>query len=178
MKKSKQKEQSYVPAVEAHNGLSFAQAERLAVLAEECGEVIQAVGKILRHGNFRSGKLAMGDRTNRQNLEREIGDLNAILRLMDASQDINQRNVDNYRNEKWAKYKEAGNGVLWHQHEFWNSFFKIPDPTLPCDTCGGTEETNHQRLCSTLYPAAKKTNFKKREIGKIVAARKALKRKR
>jgi hypothetical protein len=32
------------------NGLTPAEAERLALLAEECGEVIQAIGKVLRHG--------------------------------------------------------------------------------------------------------------------------------
>ena len=32
------------------NQLTPAETERLAILAEECGEVIQAVGKILRHG--------------------------------------------------------------------------------------------------------------------------------
>lgn len=32
------------------NKLTPAQAERLALLAEECGEVIQVIGKILRHG--------------------------------------------------------------------------------------------------------------------------------
>lgn len=32
------------------NNLTPGEAERLAMLAEECGEVIQAVGKILRHG--------------------------------------------------------------------------------------------------------------------------------
>lgn len=32
------------------NALTPAQAERLAMLAEECAEVIHVVGKILRHG--------------------------------------------------------------------------------------------------------------------------------
>lgn len=35
---------------EHFNGLAPAEAERLAMLAEECAEVIQIVGKILRHG--------------------------------------------------------------------------------------------------------------------------------
>jgi len=35
---------------ENFNDLSPAQTEALAVLAEECAEVIQVVGKILRHG--------------------------------------------------------------------------------------------------------------------------------
>ena len=32
------------------NNLTPGEAERLAILAEECGEVIQIIGKILRHG--------------------------------------------------------------------------------------------------------------------------------
>jgi hypothetical protein len=32
------------------NQLTDAEAERLALLAEECGEVVQVIGKILRHG--------------------------------------------------------------------------------------------------------------------------------
>lgn len=35
---------------EHFNGLTPAEAERLAMLSEECGEVIQIIGKILRHG--------------------------------------------------------------------------------------------------------------------------------
>ncbi len=34
----------------AFNGLTDAQAERLALLLEELGEAQQAIGKILRHG--------------------------------------------------------------------------------------------------------------------------------
>lgn len=40
----------------AFNGLSPAEVERLALLAEECGEVIQTVGKILRHGYYLGSK--------------------------------------------------------------------------------------------------------------------------
>ena len=32
------------------NGLTPAEAERLALLMEECGEVVQIIGKVLRHG--------------------------------------------------------------------------------------------------------------------------------
>ena len=54
------------------NDLSNEQLEALAILAEECGEVIQIVGKILRHGldsNWHD------DPTNRELLEQEIGDM-------------------------------------------------------------------------------------------------------
>lgn len=36
--------------MKAFNELTPAEAERLAYLMEECGEVIQIIGKILRHG--------------------------------------------------------------------------------------------------------------------------------
>jgi NTP pyrophosphatase (non-canonical NTP hydrolase) len=63
----------------AFNKLSDAESERLALLIEECGEVIQAATKVLRHGwasRYDNGE------ANREALEREIGDVQAILFLM------------------------------------------------------------------------------------------------
>lgn len=65
------------------NGLSPAQAERLAMLAEECGEVIQVIGKILRHGYAsyhpdQQGTPAKHRFTNRQALGAELTDLLAV----------------------------------------------------------------------------------------------------
>lgn len=59
------------------NKLTPAQSERLAMLAEECGEVIQIVGKILRHGydNFHPDRPSV---TNRELLGRELTDLYAV----------------------------------------------------------------------------------------------------
>jgi hypothetical protein len=65
---------------EHFNKLTPAQAERLALLAEECGEVIQVVGKILRHG-FDSTH-PEGGRTNRQWLEKELGDVEFAKSLL------------------------------------------------------------------------------------------------
>ena len=59
------------------NQLTPAQAERLAMLAEECAEVIQVVGKILRHG-YDSHHPSDPSTTNRQLLEREITALRAV----------------------------------------------------------------------------------------------------
>lgn len=59
------------------NNLSPAQAERLAMLAEECGEVIQIVGKILRHG-YDSHHPASPHVTNRELLGDELTDLMAV----------------------------------------------------------------------------------------------------
>lgn len=76
------------------NGLTEAEAERLAILAEECGEVIQAVGKILRHGYESTNPnkpvpLGKNPETNRWMLERELGDLKCVVRRMEAAEDIN-----------------------------------------------------------------------------------------
>ena len=59
------------------NQLTPAEAERLAMLAEECGEVIQVIGKILRHGydSYHPNDPAT---TNRQLLGRELTDLLAV----------------------------------------------------------------------------------------------------
>ena len=72
---------------DAHfNGLPPAQAERLALLAEECGEVIQMVGKILRHGY--ESRHPNGGPTNREMLECELGDVCAAIRLMTGEGDL------------------------------------------------------------------------------------------
>jgi len=65
------------------NQLSPAEAERLAMLAEECGEVIQVVGKILRHG-YESHHPADPTTTNRDLLTKELSDLYAVIEMMDA----------------------------------------------------------------------------------------------
>lgn len=67
------------------NKLTDAQAERLAMLAEEAGEVVQAVTKILRHGYMSSYD---NGETNQAALERELGDMAAVLRLMMLRGDI------------------------------------------------------------------------------------------
>ncbi len=74
--------------IQPFNGLSPAQVERLSILAEECGEVIQAVGKILRHGYESVDPTGQKKGTNRQQLEVEIGDILAARSLMAQCGDI------------------------------------------------------------------------------------------
>lgn len=78
------------------NGLSEAEQERLAILIEECGEVIQAGCKILRHGYETTNphkKTSPINETNREALERELGDLfHAVHRLKDAA-DVNGEKI-------------------------------------------------------------------------------------
>ena len=69
------------------NGLTPAEAERLAMLAEECAEVIQAAGKILRHG-YGSYHPDHPQVPNRALLGREVTDLLAVLHLMEDDFDI------------------------------------------------------------------------------------------
>ena len=73
------------------NKLSDSEQERLACLLEECGEIQQAIGKILRHGYESVDPTKRLARTNRENLEREIGDLQAILELM--KDDLDQNSI-------------------------------------------------------------------------------------
>ena len=63
--------------MEHFNKLTPAEAERLAMLAEECGEVIQVIGKIMRHG-YDSYHPADPTTTNRALLGRELTDLYAV----------------------------------------------------------------------------------------------------
>jgi len=66
------------------NGLTEAEAERLALLIEECAEVQKAATKILRHG-YDSDNRGQLKETNRAALTREMGDLmHASERLMYA----------------------------------------------------------------------------------------------
>lgn len=73
--------------MEHFNKLSPGEAERLAILAEECGEVVQAIGKILRHGY--ESTHPNGGPTNREALERECGDVYYALFLLIGYGDIN-----------------------------------------------------------------------------------------
>ena len=69
----------------AFNELTDAEAERLALLLEELGEAQQAVGKVLRHGYESTSPFDATNTSNRQALERELGDVrHAMIRLCNA----------------------------------------------------------------------------------------------
>ena len=90
--------------IEHFNQLTPAEAERLAILSEECGEVVQAIGKILRHGydsRYEAGQ------TNREQLELELGDLEVIVCKMLDARDISSKNMETrikLKTEKIKKY--------------------------------------------------------------------------
>jgi NTP pyrophosphatase (non-canonical NTP hydrolase) len=69
------------------NQLSPAETERLAMLAEEAGEVVQTVGKILRHG-YETHHPDTPDVMNRELLTNEVRDFIAVVALMAQSTDL------------------------------------------------------------------------------------------
>lgn len=95
------------------NELTDAQTERLALLAEECGEVIYVVGKILRHGYESRNPLDSDSLRNVVMLEKELGDVtNAMAMLTDAG-DISRDAVLVAARRK----SETIGRWLHHQHE-------------------------------------------------------------
>ena len=78
--------------------LSKSETERLTILAEECAEVIHIVCKILRHGYEETHP--NGGPVNREILQQEMGDLQAIKNLMCESNDIDAKVIYNYCDKK------------------------------------------------------------------------------
>lgn len=64
------------------NQLTEAEAELLACLSEECGEVVQVIGKILRHGYDSYNPNDPDEIPNLNLLEMELGHVLAIVELM------------------------------------------------------------------------------------------------
>jgi hypothetical protein len=68
------------------NRLTEAEQERLAILIEEAGEIVQSGCKILRHGYESTNPVTGAEETNREALQREIGDLgHAVRRMIDEA---------------------------------------------------------------------------------------------
>jgi NTP pyrophosphatase (non-canonical NTP hydrolase) len=74
--------------------LSKAQIERLAFLMEECGELVKAAAKILRHGYVSVGY------TNRLDVEQEMGDVVAAITLLQMSNDVDVDRIEKRVKEK------------------------------------------------------------------------------
>lgn len=96
-------------AVAGLPGLTAAEIERLAVLAEECGEVAQAVGKVLRNGY--QGTSPFGGPTNRVSLEHEIGDVCAAIQMMQTAGDVRAGDVKHWQ------WKKAVGIHKWLHHQ-------------------------------------------------------------
>lgn len=98
------------------NKLTEAQAERIALLMEECGEVVKAAAKILRHGyESVNPTIPVPDderpETNRDALERELGDLICAVRNLRHAGDVHEAAIDNYADRKAKIVKQ------WLHHD-------------------------------------------------------------
>ena len=107
--------------MEHFNGLSPAETERLAILAEEAGEIVQIVSKALRHGlDFKHPETG---ETNRAAIARELGDLDAICGRMVAAGDLNQMQV------KVASQRKTKKLPRWTHHQPDSTWPNEPAPT-------------------------------------------------
>lgn len=86
---------------EHFNNLTPAELERLAILVEECGETIQVIGKILRHGYEAYNPLIENAPTNREDLHKELGDVEAIKRRMFEADDLQQETIASLAAKKY-----------------------------------------------------------------------------
>ena len=81
--------------------------EALGILQEECAEVIQAVSKIRRFGidNYKPGK----PKTNREHLEEELGDLYAMIEILQDMDIVSWTNIEKAAEAKKEKLKKWSN---------------------------------------------------------------------
>ena len=68
--------------------MTEAERERLAMLAEEAGEIVQIIGKILRHGYESYHPDDPEKITNREHLIRELRDLDGVVYGMCLNGDL------------------------------------------------------------------------------------------
>ena len=100
-----------------HNGLNKSETERLALLGEECAEIGQKIGKILRHGYQSRNPDVTNGPTNREDLEREIGDLLWAIDLMAHCGDVSllRARADAGRHARKTRYLHHQNGEGVHE---------------------------------------------------------------
>lgn len=87
------------------NNLTPSEVERLSCLAEEMGEVIQIIGKILRHGYDSYSPKDPLQTTNRTLLERELGDVRYWMIELCNKGDLIKPNIHAYADAKAIKVK-------------------------------------------------------------------------
>jgi NTP pyrophosphatase (non-canonical NTP hydrolase) len=78
--------------------------EVLLIIQEECAEVVQAVSKVIRFGweNHHPERT----KTNREELEEELGDLLAMYDILLQTREIDPANVSQARANKYNKLKQ------------------------------------------------------------------------
>ena len=76
--------------------------EVLLILQEECSEVIQATSKCFRFGM--NGQYQ--EQTNRDRLEQEIGDVLAMIELLESQGEISRERLNEAKRRKFKKLSE------------------------------------------------------------------------
>lgn len=78
--------------------------EVMNILSEECAEVIQAVSKCHRFGldNYKPSK----PKTNREHLEEELGDLLAMIDILQEMDVVSWTNIERAQEAKIEKLKK------------------------------------------------------------------------
>lgn len=81
--------------------------EVMSILQEECAEVTQAVSKCFRFGldNHKPGKPL----TNREHLEVELGDVKAMIELLEQKGIVDPQAVESAKHAKFEKLKQWSN---------------------------------------------------------------------
>ena len=79
--------------------------EALYIIQEECGEVIQAISKILRFGWEAVNPVIESDQTNKEHLEEELGDLLAMVDIVISRYNLSDESIDSARLNKTEKLK-------------------------------------------------------------------------
>ena len=80
------------------NKLTDAELERLALIGEECSEVGQIIGKIIRHGFDRYHP--NGGVSNREHLQKEIGDALGVIDFAIKRGDLDLEDIEYHRRNK------------------------------------------------------------------------------
>lgn len=97
--------------MEHFNQLTPAQLERLAILAEEMGEAIQIIGKIVRHGYFSSNPLIENSPCNRDVLAHELGHVRSAMIALCDSGDLIKKDIHRSADMKKISIKK------WQHHQ-------------------------------------------------------------
>lgn len=84
----------------AENSLTKAELERLAILSEECAEVQQVIGKIIRHGYSSYNPFDKDRTSNRHLLEKELGDLMLAIALVARRDDVDLDTMEEHSARK------------------------------------------------------------------------------
>lgn len=92
--------------------LTPSEQKDLIILAEECGEVVQAVAKIFRFGADEKNPAEPEGLTNREKLELEVADVASAVKALVKGRTISPKKIRHFEEEKSAKVaREKGEEI-------------------------------------------------------------------